>query len=225
MTGDYIKDGSYEDKDYIARVCEAILFACGSAVSFDKIAQAGGFPADDVPDALLLLKDKYEAAGSAIELIIYDGYAQFATRGEYGEIVRTSLELRKNQPLSKAALEALAIIAYNQPTTRAFIDKVRGVESPSVVASLAEKGLVEEKGRLDAPGRPVLYGTTHVFLRTFGLSSIDELCNLPELEEMRAEYNKQFESEEDTQQSLDIEDEPQKMQSEDIETFEKNDAD
>lgn len=192
------------DIEYVSLACEAVLFAVGSAVSFDKIALAIGTDSEVIPAALEKLKEKYEKMPFATELVIYDGYAQFVTRSEYGEIVRKSLELRKNQPLSRAALEVLAIIAYNQPCTRAFIDKVRGVESPSVVGSLAEKGLIEEKGRLDAPGKPVLYGTTYVFLRTFGLTSIDELSKFPELEQIQKEYAAQFEKEQDIQQEMDI---------------------
>lgn len=176
------------DIDYIVKASEAILFACGSAVGFDKLAFAIGSSVADIPAALEILKKKYDDESSAIELVIYEGYAQLVTKGIYGDIVRTALELRRNQPLSRAALEVLAIIAYNQPVTRAFIDRVRGVESPSVTASLAEKGLIEEVGRLDAPGHPILYGTTPVFLRTFGLSSITELENLPELAEMRQAF-------------------------------------
>lgn len=176
------------DLDYIVKASEAILFACGSAVGFDKLAFAIGTSVADIPASLEILKKKYDDESSAIELVIYEGYAQLVTKSVYGDIVRTALELRRNQPLSRAALEVLAIIAYNQPVTRAFIDRVRGVESPSVTASLAEKGLIEEVGRLDAPGHPILYGTTPVFLRTFGLSSINELENLPELAEMRQAF-------------------------------------
>ncbi len=187
------------DFDYIIKACEAVLFACGSAVSFDKMAISVGATPADIPTALEKLAEKYKNGDSAIELVIYDGYAQLVTKSEYGDIVRTALELRRNQPLSRAALEVLAIIAYNQPVTRAFIDKVRGVESPSVTASLAEKGLIEEVGRLDAPGHPILYGTTPVFLRTFGLASTEELENLPELEEIRRAF-----AESNEQQEMDV---------------------
>lgn len=178
------------DLDYAKRACEAVLFACGSAVTNERLAQACGIPLSDIPSALAALKRDYDAREGAVELIVYADGAQLVTKSEYGEIVRTALELRKNQPLSRAALEVLAVVAYNQPVTRAFIDKVRGVESPSVTASLAEKGLIEEVGRLDAPGHPILYGTTAVFLRTFGLSSIEELGDLPELEEIRRAFLK-----------------------------------
>jgi len=163
------------DLDYIIKACEAVLFACGSAVSFDKMAISVGATPADIPTALEKLAEKYKNGDSAIELVIYDGYAQLVTKSEYGDIVRTALELRRNQPLSRAALEVLAIIAYNQPVTRSFIEMVRGVDSSAIVASLVDKGLVAERGTLDAPGRPILFGTTDAFLRCFGLESIDDL--------------------------------------------------
>lgn len=163
------------DLDYLVLAAEAVLFANGSAIGFDKLAAALEIGEEKVPEVLSALKKRYDKRETAIELIIMRDCAVLATKSRYRDIVRRALELRKNQPLSKAALEVLAVIAYHQPVTRAFIDKVRGVESPSVVSTLAEKGLIEEKGRLDAPGRPVLYGTTPVFLRTFGLASTDEL--------------------------------------------------
>jgi segregation and condensation protein B len=187
------------DLEFTVKACEAILFACGSAVAFDKLSAATGASQKEVLEALSVLREKYEQNGSSVEVVIYDGYAQLVTKKEFGEIVRTALELRRNQPLSRAALEVLAIIAYNQPVTRAFIDRVRGVESPSVTAALAEKGLIEEVGRLDAPGHPILYGTTPVFLRTFGLESVMELENLPELEEIRRAF-----AESNEQQEMDV---------------------
>ena len=163
------------DSEYLALAAEAALFANGSALGFDKLAAALEINVGMIPDILETLKEKYENRDTAVELIVMEDCAVLATKARYKDIVRRALELRKNQPLSKAALEVLAVVAYHQPVTRAFIDKVRGVESPSVVATLSEKGLIEEKGRLDAPGRPVLYGTTAVFLRTFGLTSAGEL--------------------------------------------------
>lgn len=175
------------DIEYMTLAAEAALFACGEMISFEKLAEAIGAPADKIPYVLSCLADRYQKARTAIQVLIFNDYAQLATKSEYAEIVRTALQLRKNQPLSRAALEVLAITAYHQPVTKAFIDRVRGVESPSVVQSLCEKGLIEEKGRLEAPGRPVLYGTTPVFLRTFGLSSLEELPQLPELKEFLME--------------------------------------
>ena len=167
------------DEEYLIRAAEAAIFAYGSAISFDKLAEAIGAEEKQIPQLLHSMLGRYE--NSAFELLILDGHAQFATKSEYATVVRNALTIRQNQPLSRAALEVLAIIAYNQPATRALVDRVRGIESPSVIMSLCDKGLIEEQGRLDAPGRPMLYGTTTVFLRTFGLESIDELDEVPEL--------------------------------------------
>ncbi len=170
------------DMEYLVIAAEAALFAVGSAIAFDKLAQSLETRIEYIPIILEELKKRYESRETAIEVLIMKDCAELCTKSVYGDIVRHALEIRKNQPLSKAALEVLAVIAYNQPTTRAFVEKVRGVESPSVVSTLAEKGLIEECGRLDTPGRPVLYATTPVFLRTFGLSSIEELGPMPEVE-------------------------------------------
>lgn len=167
------------DEEYLIRAAEAAIFAYGSAISFDKLAEAIGAEERIIPQLLQQMLGRYEK--SSFELLILDGHCQLATKSEYAEVVRSALTIRHNQPLSRAALEVLAIIAYNQPATRALVDKVRGIESPSVIMSLCDKGLIEEKGRLDAPGRPMLYGTTTVFLRTFGLETIDELDEVPEL--------------------------------------------
>lgn len=167
------------DEEYFVKAAEAAMFAYGSPISFDKLAEAIGANTKDIPKILMAMIPRYK--NSAIEVLILGECAQLATKNEYAQIVRNTLEIRRNQPLSRAALEVLAIIAYNQPATRALVDKVRGVESPSVILSLCDKGLIEEKGRLDAPGRPALYGTTPVFLRTFGLESIEELDEIPEL--------------------------------------------
>ncbi len=167
------------DEEYFIKATEAALFAYGSPISFEKLAEAIGANVKDIPKVLSAMIPRYK--NSAIELLILGDCAQLATKNEYAEIVRNTLEIRRNMPLSRAALEVLAIIAYNQPATRALVDKVRGIESPSVILSLCDKGLIEEKGRLDAPGRPMLYGTTPAFLRTFGLESINELDEIPEL--------------------------------------------
>lgn len=170
------------DLDYFVTAAEAALFAVGGAIAFDKLAESLDTRTEYIPIILEELRKRYSERDTAIELVIMDGFAELCTKSVYADIVRHALEIRRNQPLSKAALEVLAVIAYNQPTTRAFVEKVRGVESPSVISTLAEKGLIEECGRLDTPGRPVLYATTPLFLRTFGLSSIGELGPMPEVE-------------------------------------------
>ena len=175
------------DEEYFTKAAEAALFAFGSPISFDKLAEAIGANVKDIPKILTAMMPKYKK--SAIEVLILGDCAQLVTKSEYADIVRNTLEIKKNQPLSRAALEVLAIIAYNQPATRALVDKVRGIESPSVILSLCDKGLIEEVGRLDAPGRPMLYGTTPVFLRTFGLESIEQLNENEELSEFTAQIS------------------------------------
>lgn len=105
------------------------------------------------------------------------------TREEFASVIRDALQVKNNAPLSQAAMEVLAIIAYNQPVTKAFVEQVRGVDSSSVVNSLVAKELVEEKGRLEIPGRPISYGTTEHFLRCFRMKSIEALPKLPQTPE------------------------------------------
>ena len=121
------------------------------------------------------LTAQYEDASRGISLIELDGCYQFCTKAYLAAYVKRALELRKTPPLSKASLEVLAIIAYNQPVTRSFVEAVRGVDSSYIVTSLLDKGLIAEGGQLDAPGRPTLFVTTDGFLRCFGLQSLAEL--------------------------------------------------
>lgn len=180
------------DEEYFVKAAEAALFAYGGALPLGRLAEAIGADEKDIPRILEAMKPRYE--GTALELLRLDDCAELVTRAEYAEVVRNTLDIRRNQPLSRAALEVLAIIAYNQPATRSLVDKVRGVESPSVILSLCDKGLIEEKGRLDAPGRPMLYGTTPLFLRTFGLEHIDELDEAPELADFTRQITEQKEA-------------------------------
>ena len=120
---------------------------------------------------------------------------QLCTRQEYAENIRSVLDMKRNVPLSSAAFEVLAVVAYNQPVTKAYVEQVRGVDCSGVISTLCQKGLVEEKGRLDLPGRPLLYGTTPEFLKCFCIESLSELPELPEREEKEheAEEVKTFE--------------------------------
>ncbi len=155
---------------------EAVLFACGSPVSFDKLCDILETDRESLAQAAQVLKEKYrDDCLSGITLITVEDAYQLCTKSFVSTCVKKALELRKSPPLSKASLEVLAIIAYNQPVTRSFIEMVRGVDSSFIVSSLCDKGLIAEKGILDAPGRPVLFGTTDAFLRCFGLESISEL--------------------------------------------------
>jgi segregation and condensation protein B len=126
------------------------------------------------------LQNKYEADDSGICLLKLDTKYQLCSKKEYVDAVRDVLDLKRNAPLSQAAFEVLAIVAYNQPITKPYIEQIRGVDCSGVVNTLCQRGLVEEKGRLDVPGRPVLYGTTADFLRCFSLNSLDDLPELPQ---------------------------------------------
>lgn len=121
------------------------------------------------------LKTKYEKFESSVEVRRLENQWQLCTKAEYESYIRGAFEIKRNAPLSQAALEVLAIIAYNQPVTRAFAEQVRGVDSSGVMANLVEKGLIEEAGRLDLPGRPIAYKTTSLFLRSFGLESLEDM--------------------------------------------------
>lgn len=161
----------------------SILFAGGDAVEIVRIAQAIGANTQTVLRYVPLIRDEMEAAGMPFELLQLGDKLQLCAAAEFAPVIRQALELRRAAPLTQAALEVLAVIAYNQPVTRAFIEQVRGVDSSSVVNSLVEKRLVEESGRLELPGRPIAYRTTSNFLRCFGLETLDELPELPSEEE------------------------------------------
>lgn len=170
----------------IKAAIEAILFASGASVECDKIASALGITVREAEEQIALLTDEYNASDRGITIIRLDDSYQMTSRKEYAEQIRTVMDSRRNTPLSQAALEVLAVVAYNQPVTKAFVEQVRGVDCSGVIGSLTTKGLVEEKGRLELPGRPLLYGTTENFLRCFNVSSLDELPALPEEEETQA---------------------------------------
>ncbi len=166
-------------KQYKAAV-EAMLFATGEPVGQDKLAAALSIEEPVVERLLYSLREDYERTERGLCLLQLEDRWQIATKKEYGDYVRQILDTRRNAPLSPAALETLTIIAYNQPVSRSFIEQVRGVDSSSSVSNLQEKGLIEEAGRLDLPGRPVSFRTTDVFLRTFGLTSLRDLPALHE---------------------------------------------
>ncbi|MCM1315001.1 MAG: SMC-Scp complex subunit ScpB [Prevotella sp.] len=156
-------------------VIEAVLFASGEPLELHKLAEICRI---DVGTVLLLitsLNNRYEDTGSALCIKKLENSYQLCTREEFAPEIRKALETGRNTPLSNAAMEALTIIAYNQPVSKGFVENVRGINSSSVINNLVERGLVEEAGRLDVVGKPVAYRTTAVFLRTFGLSSISDL--------------------------------------------------
>lgn len=166
----------------IKAAIEAILFASGSSVETKRIAQALEITEEQTEEHISALIDDYNSTNRGITIIKLDNAYQMVSCKEYAPQIRTVMDLRRNTPLSQAALEVLAVVAYNQPVTKAFVEQVRGVDCSGVIGSLTAKGLVEEKGRLELPGRPLLYGTTENFLRCFNINSIEELPPLPETE-------------------------------------------
>ena len=163
---------------------EAMLFAAGDPVEAGKLADVLELDIETVEKLLGTLGAQYDERNSGLMLIRIDNKYQLCTREVFSENVRKLMEIRKNAPLSNAAFEVLAIIAYNKTVTRSFIEQVRGVDCSGPVSSLVQKGLIEENGRLDLPGRPLIYGTTDRFLRCFSLNSLDDLPELPKTEEV-----------------------------------------
>lgn len=163
---------------------EAILFASGEPIEYERIAEALEIEPEYAESLLMNLADSLDERNSGICVVRMDDKFQLCTRSKYANEVRAVLEIKKNAPLSNAAFEVLAVVAYNQPVTKSFVEQVRGVDCSGVISTLCQKGLVEEKGRLDLPGRPLLYGTTAEFLKCFGVSSLEELPELPEREDM-----------------------------------------
>ncbi len=171
-----------EIKEYSAAV-EAIVFASGEPVPLARLALA--LDLDEDTTARIAddwVQDVNTRDGGLTALKLEDRY-QLCSRKSCADYVRKAMDIRRNTPLSQAAMEVLAIIAYNQPVSRPFIEQVRGVDCSAVMQGLQQKGLIEERGRMDLPGRPLLYGTTPNFLRCFGLSSLEQLPPLPQNQE------------------------------------------
>lgn len=181
----------------IKSAIEAILFASGSPVELSRIANALEIPEKQAEEQISVLIDDYNSAQRGITIIKLKDSYQMVSVKEYAPQIRTIMDLRRNSPLSQAALEVLAVVAYNQPVTKAFVEQVRGVDCSGVIGSLTLKGLVEEKGRLELPGRPLLYGTTENFLRCFNISSLEELPPLPENDEESNNDNAESASEDE----------------------------
>jgi len=161
---------------------EAILFAAGEPIHIKKLAEVMELDIEEIQQVLLNLEAQLDERQSGICLVKMQDKYQLCTRTEFAEQVRAVLDIRRNTPLSQAAFEVLAVVAYNQPVTKSFVEQVRGVDCSGVMSTLCQKGLIEEKGRMDLPGRPLIYGTTPEFLRCFCISSLDELPPLPQNE-------------------------------------------
>ena len=162
-------------------IIEAILFAAGDPVPLSRLCSVLETDRTTLELVAGRLSDHYAFERRGIRLIRLEGSLQLCSSPEHADYVRKTLESRKPASLSQPALEVLSIVAYYQPTTRSYIDQVRGVDSSYTVGILSERGLIEEAGRLDVPGKPILYRTTPNFLRVFALKSLEDLPALPDL--------------------------------------------
>ncbi len=159
-------------------ILEACLFAAGHPLTYEKLAEALSLSVSATKEVIETWKPIYNdttAFPRGVLLVTFPDSCQLCTRESYGDFIKIALGIRRNGKLSQSLLEVLAVVAYNQPTTRTFVDTVRGVDSSYAMNALAEKNLIEPCGKLDAPGHPTLYRTTPDFLRVFGLSSLREL--------------------------------------------------
>ncbi len=188
----------------LEQAVEAILFAAGYPMRYDKLAEVLSLPVKDIKNLVRDMARHFEeeAAHHGIQLLMYPTSCQLTTKEVYAPYIREALGIRRGGNLSASSMEVLAVVAYNQPVTRSFVDLVRGVDSSYAVNSLLDKGLIEAAGRLDAPGRPMLYVTTDKFLRVFGINSLDEL---PETEALSTAAA-QIEATEASEEQLEIED-------------------
>lgn len=163
------------EPDEIKRAMEAILFAAGEPVGAERMALAIGVGVDQIIEAAKELMDVYSFERRGMRIIHLEDSYQMVSAQDMADFITRALETRKPPKLSASALETLTVIAYYQPATKAFVEQIRGVDSSYTISALMNKKLIEERGRLNVPGRPILYGTTPDFLRTFGLSSLDDL--------------------------------------------------
>ena len=170
----------------IEAAIEAILYAAGYPVKYSKFSEVLGLDEKDVKIMVEHMATQFNKDDSprGINLLMFDETCQFCTKEQYAPYIREALGIRRGGNLSASSLEVLAVVAYNQPVTRAYVDTVRGVDSSYAVNSLIDKGLIESCGRLDAPGRPMIYATTEKFLRVFGIKSLDDRPKTESLEDI-----------------------------------------
>lgn len=156
---------------------EAILFAAGYPVKYSKIAEVLGLDENNTKNVIEHMSREYNSEKSkrGLNLLLFPETCQLCTKEQYAPYIREALGIKRGGNLSASSMEVLAVIAYNQPVTRSFVDQLRGVDSSYAVNSLIDKNLIEACGRLDAPGRPMLYVTTEKFLRVFGINSLSDL--------------------------------------------------
>ncbi len=171
---------------------EAVLFSGGEPLSIDRFSQVFDITPEKVVEVMEALSKRLNSKDKGVELVRMENTYQLSTKKEYAGYIKKMFDIKRRTPLSPAALEVLAVVAYNQPVTKSFIEQVRGVDCSGVVTTLVEKGLIEERGRLELPGKPLLYGTTKNFLRCFGISDLTELPPLPKNGDASEEVGEQI---------------------------------
>ena len=186
------------NKKELISAFEAVLFASGEPMSIERFSKVFEISPDEVIEVMDALSQKLIKNSNGFELLRLENMYQLATKKEYALYIKKAFDIRRRTPLSPAALEVLAVVAYNQPVTKSFIEQVRGVDCSGVVTTLIEKGLLEERGRLELPGKPLLYGTTKNFLRSFSISDLSELPPLPKNEQENTDIGEQLELTDET---------------------------
>ena len=171
------EQGNYSDEFPLEEVLEGLLFVATSGVTVSQLAEALEVEIDEIRTALKRLEQSYDSR-QGLRLQWHAGRVQMTTSSELSPLIERFLGLEAIARLSRAALETLAIVAFKQPVTRPSVDAIRGVNSDGVIKNLLSKGLLEEIGRSEGPGRPILYGTTADFLQHFGISSLEDLPDL-----------------------------------------------
>ena len=185
------------DIEKLEAAAQAVLFASGEPVSLERLSQVLEVDKNTLSKVIKNLEDRLNENNSGIMMVRLAGSFQLSSKREYAAYIARALDIRRNLPLSQAAMEVLSVVAYNQPVTKAFVEQVRGVDCSGVMGSLVNKGLIEEVKRLDLPGRPMAYGTTPNFLRCFELSCLEDLPPLPHKQPMHEG------EQEDEEQTLD----------------------
>ncbi|CUO68859.1 SMC-Scp complex subunit ScpB [Clostridium disporicum] len=198
-------------KSDIKSAIESMLFVSGEPLALRELSNNLELKEKNVEEILSEMANEYEDKSRGIRLISINGAYQLVTKSENSDFVQKLLKKNKKHSLSQASIESLAIIAYKQPITRIDIDEIRGVKSESAIARLIERGLIKDIGRLEVPGRPILYGTTDEFLRQFGLKTIKELPSLD------------LYSDEETQSSIDLLNKSIEDMEPEVDDFENND--
>ncbi|MBE6781523.1 MAG: SMC-Scp complex subunit ScpB [Ruminococcaceae bacterium] len=177
----------------LVKAAQAVIFSSGEPLAISRLSEIFELTPKKTEELVSLVAEDIDKSDLGFTLIRLDDHVQFATKKEYASYIKAAFDIKRKTPLSPAAFEVLAVIAYNQPVTKAFVEQVRGVDCSSVIATLVEKDLVEERGRLELPGRPLLYGTTKNFLRCFSLSSLKDLPPLPESDKNAVDVAEQLE--------------------------------